>query len=161
MQAGLGVTACGSSAVRFFNHQIICKPLFEKGNMKIKANSYYVLADHPGISGFKDWNRKVESICTGHKARNTRSLVVREYLATGLGQFRILDGHLPEYCPVVSEVEMLRWLDANPFQVAVEVPQITLAPQPAPSFSNRACIECGEWSASGGPRCEDCEEENC
>lgn len=33
-----------------------------------------------------------------------------------------------------------------------------LLPQPAPSFSNRSCIDCGEWSASGGARCEDCQE---
>lgn len=92
-----------------------------KLKMRIKLNSYYVLADHPGISGFKDWNRKVESICTGHKARNNRSLVVREYLATGLGKFRVCDGHLPEHCPIVSEVEMLRWLDANQFQDAVKI----------------------------------------
>lgn len=89
--------------------------------MRIKANHYYVLARHPGISGFQDFTRKVESITTGHKARNNRSYVEREYLAKGLGKFRLDDGHLPDYQPIVSEVEMLRWLTANPFSEAVKV----------------------------------------
>lgn len=33
---------------------------------------------------------------------------------------------------------------------------VVLNPQPCPSHSNRACIDCGEWAASGGGRCEDC-----
>lgn len=37
---------------------------------------------------------------------------------------------------------------------------LPLLPQPVPSFANRACIECGEWSASGGTSCEDCAEES-
>lgn len=37
--------------------------------------------------------------------------------------------------------------------------EIKLLPQPVPSFSNRLCIECGEWMASGGTRCEDCQED--
>jgi hypothetical protein len=89
--------------------------------MRIKSDHYYVRAEHPGISGFQDWSRKVESIVTGHKARNNRSSIVREYLATGRGKFRLGDGHLPEFQPVVSEVDMLRWLAANPFQEAVQV----------------------------------------
>jgi hypothetical protein len=84
--------------------------------MRIKSNSYYVLADHPGISGFKDWSRKEEYIVTGQYAKNNRSLVVREYQAKGIGRFRVHDGRLPEYCPLVSEVEALRWLDSNPYQ---------------------------------------------
>lgn len=40
-----------------------------------------------------------------------------------------------------------------------EPQEIILLPQPAPSFANIACIECGEWSASGGTRCEDCQED--
>jgi len=89
--------------------------------MRIKPNSYYVLADHPGISGFKDWTRKTECVVTGLKARNNRSIVAREYLANGMRLFRLNDGHLPDYQPITSEVEALRFLDANPFQSIVEV----------------------------------------
>lgn len=41
-----------------------------------------------------------------------------------------------------------------------ETRELVLQPQPVPSFANRAGIDCGEWSASGGPRCEDCEEDS-
>lgn len=40
-----------------------------------------------------------------------------------------------------------------------DLSDIILLPQPAPSFTNRACNDCGEWAASGGTLCEDCEEE--
>lgn len=40
------------------------------------------------------------------------------------------------------------------------------AKEKAPAFllgashpGGRQCIECGEWAASGGPRCEDCQED--
>lgn len=55
------------------------------------------------------------------KARNCRLSIVREYLANGLRRFRLADGHLPEYQPVVREVDALRWLDANPYGEIVEV----------------------------------------
>lgn len=28
------------------------------------------------------------------------------------------------------------------------------------NFPERACIECGQWAASGGLRCEDCQEDS-
>lgn len=40
------------------------------------------------------------------------------------------------------------------------VSPLVLQPQPCPSHSNRACVDCGKWAASGGSRCEDCEEES-
>ena len=52
---------------------------------------------------------------------NNRGLVVREYLASGLGKFRLADGHLPDYQPIASEVEALRRLDQNPFQGIVKL----------------------------------------
>ena len=90
--------------------------------VRIRRDHYYVLADHPGISGFKDYSRKVECIVTGHKAANNRCLVQREYLASGLGRFECDDGHLPGHRPIVSEVEALRFLDANPFQSIRQMP---------------------------------------
>lgn len=89
--------------------------------MRIKNGHYYVLADYPGISGFRDYSRKEECIVTAEKARNRRTLIDREYLATGKGQFRLGDGHLPDYQPRTSEVEALRWLDQNPFGEIVAV----------------------------------------
>ena len=82
--------------------------------MRIKRHSYYVLQRHPGLSGFTDW-RGVESvIVSGFYAANHRTEVVGEYLARGLGRFRIHNGRLPEFQPIVSEVEALRYLDTYP-----------------------------------------------
>jgi len=89
--------------------------------MRIKREHYYVLSDFPGISGFRDFTRKVEVVVKGHKAANRRAYIDREYLANGRRYFRIHDGHLPDYCPVVSEVDALRWLDANPWGDISEV----------------------------------------
>jgi len=89
--------------------------------IRIKNGHYYVRAEHPGISGFQDWSRKVESVCAAPKARNNRLSIVREYLANGLRSFRLCDGHLPEHQPIVREVDALRWLDENPFSEIVEV----------------------------------------
>lgn len=90
-------------------------------SIRIKQGHYYVITGHPGISGFKDYSRTVECIVASPRAKRDRINVDREYLATGLGKFRINDGHLPDYQPVVSEVEMLCFLDANPFQEAVKL----------------------------------------
>ncbi len=90
-------------------------------NMRVKSDHYYVLRDHPGISGFKRVNEWTECIVTGHKARHNRSILDREYLANGLGRFRLGDGHLPDYQPIVNEVEALRWLDSNLYQAIVEM----------------------------------------
>lgn len=90
-------------------------------SLRIKAGHYYVFADYPGISGFKDYTRKAESVVTADKARLRRYNIDREYLANGLRKFRLADGHLPEHQTVVREVEALRWLDENPFQEIVEV----------------------------------------
>lgn len=74
-----------------------------------------MLADHPGISGFKDYTKKVECVVSAEKARSNRILIDREYLANGVRQFRLDDGHLPEHRPIAREVDALRFLDANPF----------------------------------------------
>lgn len=89
-------------------------------NTKIHAARYYLLADHPGISGFKDYSRKVETITTGRKARRERSLIVGEYLPNG-GTFELHDGHLPGHRPIVPMAEAFQWLDQNPFQFISEI----------------------------------------
>ncbi len=48
----------------------------------------------------------------------------------------------------------------NQEQPTTDTSEIVWLPQQVPSFANYACIECGEWSASGGLRCEDCEYDN-
>lgn len=118
--------------------------------MRIRSDHYYVLSDHPGISGFKDWTRKVECIVTGLKARNNRTILAREYLARGYGHFRLNDGHLPEYCPIVSEVDALRWLDENPFQTITEVES-----KPIQLFT---CPFCLQGTPVQGP-CPDCQNQ--
>jgi hypothetical protein len=90
--------------------------------MRIQQGHYYVLAEYPGISGFKDYTHKEERVVSALKARSRRSIIDREYLATGRGSFRVDDGHLPDYQPIVSEVEALRWLDANPFSAIHAIP---------------------------------------
>lgn len=59
---------------------------------------------------------------------------------------------------VASTAEFMRRAENGGITVLLAEP-ITLLPQPVPSFSNRACADCGEWSASGGPLCEDCAED--
>lgn len=89
--------------------------LNEAMTLRIRDGHYYVLGFHPGISGFKQWDKVEEHIVSAAKARNNRAYLLREYLARGLGSFRCDDGHLPDYQPIASEVEALRFLDANPF----------------------------------------------
>jgi len=84
--------------------------------MRISANKLYVLADHPGISGFRDYSRNVEAITTGLKAVHNKSYVVREFKPQGHGSFELHDGHLPGYRPIVSEELAIQWLEANPYQ---------------------------------------------
>lgn len=40
-----------------------------------------------------------------------------------------------------------------------EYKEIVLLPMICGGPDNRACVDCGEWAASGGTRCEDCEED--
>jgi len=89
--------------------------------MRIYSDRFYLLRKHPGHSGFQRWNEWEYYITTGRKARNDRSLVVREYKQTGEGVFRIEDGHLPDYQQRKSETDALTWLQENPWQRITEV----------------------------------------
>ena len=86
--------------------------------MKIFKNKYYILRDHPGISGFQQWDKCEYRVATGHKARNDKLSIVKEFLANGRGLFRLEDGHLPDYQPKAKEKEIFDWLDINRFQTA-------------------------------------------
>jgi hypothetical protein len=79
----------------------------------IKNDHYYLMMTPRGLSGSGDWTPEYR-IVRGSKARLNRLEVDKEYLARGRGEFRLEDGHLPEYQKVVSEVDALRWLDQNP-----------------------------------------------
>jgi len=86
--------------------------------MRIKTGHYYIIRIYPGISGFQKWDQQEYFVVSALAARSCRYRphVVKEYLAKGHGSFRLGDGHLLEYQPVVEEVEALRWLDKEPFQ---------------------------------------------
>lgn len=84
--------------------------------MRVFKTRYYILKSHPGISGFQQWNKLEYRVATGYKARNNKSSIVREFLANGRGKFRLEDGHLPDFQPIVREREIYDWLDTNPFQ---------------------------------------------
>jgi len=85
--------------------------------MRIYKNKYYLMADTPGISGFKRWNEKEYYVSTGHRAKNNRTRVLKEYRPDLFASwFRIEDGHLPDYQPRLCEEDALKWLDKNMFQ---------------------------------------------
>jgi len=90
--------------------------------MRIYKDRYYLLREHPGLSGFKQWDKWEYYVTTGHKARNERTRVVREYTPQGNGViFRLGDGHLPDYQPRASETDALQWLNDNPYQRITQV----------------------------------------
>ena len=89
--------------------------------LRIVAGKYYVLARHPGISGFQNWDRLEYSVVTALKARNDRLAVIGELLPVADDRYRLADGHSPDYQPNVAAVNALKWLDANPFGVIVKV----------------------------------------
>ena len=83
-------------------------------NRRIFKKRYYVC---------RDWNKyhgdTGEYIVTGWQAQGSERLnVIREYQPGQGGSFRLQDGHLPEYQPVVGEAEMLSWLDYQRYQAA-------------------------------------------
>lgn len=84
---------------------------------RVYKNKFYVLADHPGISGFRDWSTKEEVVVTGRKAQNNKLLIVREFDPNKeSGKYYLHDGHIPGYQPVADVSEALTWLTQNPFQ---------------------------------------------
>ena len=87
--------------------------------MKLYKKNYYIIKDHPGISGFQQWNQLEYRVCTGYKAMaHDRTRIVRQFLENGRGQFALEDGHLPGYQPVVKEKEVIPWLEKNLYRTA-------------------------------------------
>ena len=90
--------------------------------MRIYSNRFYVTAGTPGISGFQQWDKTVFSIVTGLKARTcARSSVVAEWTPTNDERYRLGNGRLPEYQPVVDAAGVVEFLRSEPFQAAVPV----------------------------------------
>jgi hypothetical protein len=57
-------------------------------------------------------------LATGYKAQHERPYVVDDFnpafMATNV-KFRLRDGHLREYCPIVNVRQALDWLDEHKF----------------------------------------------
>lgn len=86
--------------------------------MKIYKQKYYIMREHPGISGFQQWDKWDYRVVTGFKAANHKSSVIRQFFANGRGRFRLEDGHTPEHQPIVKEVDIYDWLDKERYQAA-------------------------------------------
>jgi len=86
--------------------------------MRIFKNKYYILREHPGISGFQQWNKYEYRVSTGYKAANNKTRVVKEFLANGRGRFLLEDGHLPDYQWEAKEKEIYDFLDKERYQTA-------------------------------------------
>ena len=91
--------------------------------MRIYKDRYYLMRIHPGISGFQQWDKWEYYVTTGLKARNDRTRIVREYKPGFHVIFRLEDGHVPDYQPRANEAESLTWLDENPYQRIVFLPE--------------------------------------
>lgn len=102
--------------------------------MRIYKDRFYVLADHPGISGFKDYSRLDYRIVTGHKASRERCYVVGEFLPIAEDWYRLEDGHLPEHQPKATTREALEWLTANPYSAVVRLDPATRSKDIPPHY---------------------------
>jgi hypothetical protein len=89
--------------------------------VRIYKDRYYLMRVHPGLSGFRNFDRWHYYITTGLKASNDRTRVVREHKPVGAGEFRLEDGHLPDYQSRADEKKALEWLDRNPYQCITRV----------------------------------------
>ena len=85
--------------------------------MKVYKKKYYILESTPGTSGFKRWNERTYCIATGYHAQHNKLDIVREFKGNGSGEYRLNDGHLPDYCLTANEAEALKWLDINFYEV--------------------------------------------
>ena len=86
--------------------------------MKIFKKNYYIIHSTPGISGFQRWDEHEYRVCTGYKAQNCKTDIVKQFLLNGRGKYRLEDGHVPECQPIVHEKEIIPWLDKQRFATA-------------------------------------------
>jgi len=84
--------------------------------MRVFKDRYYLMGNHPGISGFVQFDTMEYWVATGHYAMNHKTEVQGEFIPQRDGIYRIGDGHLPEHQPQLPLSEAIQWLDQNPFQ---------------------------------------------
>ena len=101
---------------------------------RIYADRFYVLADHPGISGFQEWDKLAYCVVTGAKAKQRRPCVVGEFLPISEDVYRCEDGHIPDYQPRLRTPDALRWLLDNPFAAIVRLDPATRSKDVAPHY---------------------------
>ena len=89
--------------------------------MKIYRDKFYVLAETPGISGFKRYGELEFCVVTGYKAVNERARVIGQYLPTSEDRFILCDGHMPHLCPQGDWGIALDFLSINTFQRVVPI----------------------------------------
>ena len=85
--------------------------------MKIYKKKFYVSEVIPGLSGFQQWDKREYFLVMG-TSKNSAN-IVREFVSEDAHVFRLENGRLPEYQPIVTEIEAMAWLQENPFSRAL------------------------------------------
>lgn len=85
----------------------------------IYSKRLYIVALPQGISGFR--RPSVAGIVTGARKRRDLLYAWDGKLNVSTTQFRMNDGHLPEFQPVGGIEEVTAFLQANPYSEAVAV----------------------------------------
>lgn len=89
--------------------------------MRIYKNRQYILAVIPGISGFQRWDEREYYVVSGLKAKNNRVDIIAEWTPCADEQYELCDGHLPGYRPVGGILEVLAFLEREPYQMCLAV----------------------------------------
>ncbi len=94
--------------------------------MRLFKSRFYVCRQHPGISGFQQWDKWEYFIVSGSRAQGRDRLNVTGEFVPGCGHtYELDDGHLPGHRPVTAEPSVVRdHLTANPFSMAVVLAQL-------------------------------------
>lgn len=93
--------------------------------MRIFKDKYYKI----GIRHTDSWGdyRKeiTEYIITGHRAQGrSRIDVISEYKFAPNKEYRILDGHLPDRCPIGNAEDAKKFLELEIYQAVQEASQV-------------------------------------
>lgn len=81
---------------------------------RINKDRIYILRDHPGISGFRDWGLWEYWIAAGSGlGYGDRLNILAEYEPRPDDQFRLATGQLPDYQPRAGAAAAIAALRAN------------------------------------------------
>lgn len=80
---------------------------------RIMAGRVYVRESIPGISGFKQWDRRELRLVNAATARLYRSEITGEYAPSPGDSFRLEDGRAPEFQPVADATDATAWVLAG------------------------------------------------